>query len=199
MLRIDKEKPGNCRKGLEKLVFKFIDEKINNWDAIIFSDYNKGFVSSNLAKKVIEIAERKKIPVVVDTKNKNIAHYEGATVITPNAKEALAITNIEKAEIAGKIIAKRYKIKNVLITKGSQGMTLCYGNKIINISVFSKEVYDVTGAGDTVVSVLAISLSSGFSLVEAAYISNVAAGIVVGKVGTSTVSLKELQDNLLKL
>lgn len=201
LLRIDYEKVSYQEKDYEEKTLKFISDKIKQIDAIIVSDYAKGVITKNLMQNLIELCKTNKKIIVVDPKPKHIAYYKDATLITPNTKEAYEITNLaesydEDINVMGnKIIQKTNS--DVLITRGEKGMSLFEKDgKITHIPTKTKEVYDVTGAGDTVVAVLALSLASGASTEQAAIIANHAAGIVVGKIGTSTASIAELKTSL---
>jgi D-beta-D-heptose 7-phosphate kinase/D-beta-D-heptose 1-phosphate adenosyltransferase len=170
-------------------------------DAVVLSDYNKGVLSAALVARIIGIARDHGIPVVADPKNRDVRTYAGASVLTPNASEAAAFANIAcdtdaSAEKAAKIIRDRAEVDAVVITRGGHGMTIYnpgHGqDKPLNISTIAREVFDVSGAGDTVVATLSLALAGGLDVTTAARIANVAAGIVVGKKGTAVVSVREL-------
>lgn len=144
-------------------------------DAFIISDYNKGAVPDGIG----EIIHKARVPVIVDSKTKDWSRFAGATVITPNLKEYRESINHEAAEYT-------------LVTQGSEGMMLINGDHADMIPSVAKQVYDVSGAGDTVVAVLAIELAKGTPMLEAAKIANRAAGIVVGKRGTAVITPDEL-------
>ncbi len=186
ILRIDKKHAYEIVKGVKE----------SGVNAVIVSDYGKGVVSDYL------IDELKKIGVfiAVDPKIKNAYAYNGVDIITPNLKEAQEISGIEidafpnGIELAAKKIIKKTKCRYLLITEGEKGMSLFDENGLIlKQESQAKEVYDVTGAGDTVIAVLTAAISSGFDIKDAVALSNAAAGIVVGKMGTATVSLEELR------
>ncbi len=186
ILRIDKKHAYEIVKGVKE----------SGVNAVIVSDYGKGVVSDYL------IDELKKIGVfiAVDPKIKNAYAYNGVDIITPNLKEAQEISGIEidafpnGIELAAKKIIKKTKCRYLLITEGEKGMSLFDENGLIlKQESQAKEVYDVTGAGDTVIAVLTAAISSGFDIKDAVALSNAAAGIVVGKMGTATVSLEELK------
>jgi D-beta-D-heptose 7-phosphate kinase/D-beta-D-heptose 1-phosphate adenosyltransferase len=151
---------------------------------------------------VIKAARRKKIPVLVDPHLKTPAGwYAGATLLTPNKKEAEALAGVKIVDSqslmqAGSAILRQTRAESLIITLGKEGMAIFKGPgvKPILIPTFAREVYDVSGAGDTVISVLALSLASGAKLEEAAYISNLAAGVEVSKRGTATVSPQEITE-----
>ncbi|MBN1570074.1 MAG: D-glycero-beta-D-manno-heptose-7-phosphate kinase [Acidobacteria bacterium] len=167
-------------------------------DAVVVSDYAKGLISAALMKQTLPLAKSAKKIVCIDPKMRKLSVYKPATVITPNtieAEHASGITIFGKQDLvrAGKKIIKESGIEHLLITRGEEGMALFESNsRITYIPTVAREVYDVTGAGDTVISTLALSLVSGLSILHAAILSNIAAGIVVGKLGTASASPDEL-------
>ena len=169
-------------------------------DGLIISDYAKGVISKKLISPIIKEAGERNIPIFVDPKPKNKRFYDFVDYITPNLSEAEQMTGVEitgKADIeqAARIIKKELSCKAVLITMGSRGMGLLDKEMdFLSIETFAKEIFDVTGAGDTVIAAFALSIIAGLSPREAAHISNAAAGIVVGKLGTATVSTDEIRD-----
>jgi len=200
LVRVDYEKKGNVSKYVEKDIIRRFSKLINKVDAVVISDYAKGIIDKNTAEKIIEIAKRNKKILVVDPKPEHKDYYKNVSLITPNYTEASIMTNIEQEN--DNIIAIGKKLlrelnSTILITKGEKGMSLFEKNgKITEITTKSKEVYDVTGAGDTVVAVVALALASGANIKEAAILANHAAGIVVGKVGTSKVTINEISKSL---
>jgi rfaE bifunctional protein kinase chain/domain len=197
VLRVDKESTDCIEKYTEKKIIDFISENIENWDALIVSDYSKGLVTKTLAQKIISISNGYNKFIIGDTKPIHVPYFKNVSLLTPNLKEAREITGITDVKKAGKTIQKRFNC-NVLITQGPQGMMLFEGNKVNHFPVKAQEVFDVAGAGDTVVAGMALSIASGSNLEEATIIANHAAGIVVGKVGTATVSIDELKEGLKK-
>jgi len=194
LLRIDYEKRGYLEKELEVKIIDFIKKKINEIDAIVISDYAKGVITENLMKEIKNIAENKAI--IVDPKPKHMNFYKNVSLITPNTKEAKEMTNKEDIEDVGKELLTKLNCP-VLITRGEKGMSLFEKNgNITNIPTKAKEVYDVSGAGDTVVATLTLALVSGATIKEAAIVANHAAGIKVGKIGTSTVKVEEIKKDL---
>jgi len=167
-------------------------------DAVIVSDYAKGLISESLLKQTLPLAKSARKIVCVDPKMRKFSVYRPATIITPNTAEAehasgIAITGTQDLVRAGRKILKESGIEHLLVTRGEEGMALFErGSGITHIPTVAQEVYDVTGAGDTVISTLALSLVSGLSLLAAAVLSNIAAGIVVGKLGTASASPDEL-------
>lgn len=169
--------------------------------AMIFSDYGKGMVKK--AAEFIALAKQQDIPVIVDPKGTDFTYYQGATVLTPNRKEFEAVVGVCDSEeaIATKAFALIHSLnlKALLLTRGEQGMSLFQlGLPALHLPARTHDVYDVTGAGDTVAAVLAMMLGGGESLPQAATLANVAAGLVVGKLGAATVELSELQNTLVQ-
>lgn len=205
VVRFDKEIKGRFAPNIEKELLQRIEALIPKMSAVIISDYGKGVVSKAVLKKAIALALKHNIPVNVDPKIENFTSYKKVTCITPNLSEAIAgmkcsdVSSDEEVEVLGKKILKKLDAESVLITRGEKGMTLFEKHGTTkHIPTRAREVFDVTGAGDTVISVFTLALSSKASLMEAAELSNFAAGIVVGKLGTATVSPQELRDILSK-
>ena len=203
LLRFDYEKKGYIDAKTENNILNFIYEKINEVDAIVVSDYAKGVITKGLMDKLIMLCKEKNKITIVDPKPKNKEFYKNVTLITPNHSEAHQMSSFSEEEISDSDVEKigRQLLKsfnsNVLITRGEKGMSLFEKNgSITNIPTFAKEVYDIIGAGDTVVAAVALALASQASFEEAAIIANHAAGITVGKVGTSTVSTEELSKRI---
>ncbi len=200
VVRVDWEKKSAISPNLENQMYQFIQEE--KYDGILISDYNKGTLSKSLMNKVLPYAQEKKIPVFVDPKIDNFFLFSPVTLITPNHNEAERIihhacdTNAQ-AEEAGERILSRISSRYLILKRGEQGMTVFEkGKKAYHIPTTAREVYDVTGAGDTVIAVGALALLSGASIRQAALLANTAAGIVVGKLGTATLSTEELIDGL---
>lgn len=194
VVRIDKEKKLALAPAVVKKMHASIKKIMPKIDAVIFSDYNKGMITRQTVEEIIDMAKGKII--AVDPKPKNISVFHGITIITPNKKEAAEATNItidskEALSHAGMELLSMLNAKAVLITKGEEGMSLFEHGKEDSIPTVAKEVYDVTGAGDTVVSVVTLALAAGSNFREAAVMANVAAGIVVGEMGVATVTPKQ--------
>jgi rfaE bifunctional protein kinase chain/domain len=203
LLRFDYEKKGDVDKKTENNIFEFICKKIGEVDAVIVSDYAKGAITKSLMEKLIGLCKEKNKIIVVDPKPKHKDFYKNITLITPNHTEAHKMSSFSEEEISDINIEKIGKSllqelnSNVLVTKGEKGMSLFEKNgKITSIPTFAKEVYDIIGAGDTVVATVALALASGASFEEAAIIANHAAGITVGKIGTSDVSTEEIRKSI---
>ncbi|MDP7244756.1 MAG: D-glycero-beta-D-manno-heptose-7-phosphate kinase [Flavobacteriales bacterium] len=202
LLRFDYEKKGYVNSKTENSIFDFISKKIDDINAVIVSDYAKGTITKNLMERLIVLCKEKNKIIVVDPKPKHKDFYKNATLITPNNTEAHQMTHFleEEADDNVEKIGKQLLAElnsNILITTGEKGMSLFEKDgKVTNIPTFAKEVYDIIGAGDTSVAAVALALASGASFEEAATIANHAAGITVGKVGTSTVSIDELKKSI---
>lgn len=198
VVRVDREGRGLLGPGAISQLMEHMRRIIPTVDAVAISDYAKGVVTPDLAAEVIGLARRHEKVVVVDPKVKNIANYAGCTVITPNHHEAGEATGIrivdrESIRRAASILFEQVKCDAVLITCGERGMVLFEGNgRVTPIDTVARQVFDVTGAGDTVISSLALGLACGASLPDAAVVANFAAGIVVGKVGTATADPEEI-------
>jgi len=203
LLRFDYENEGYVNDETENDIFEFISKKIDEIDAIIVSDYAKGVIKGSLMKKLISFCNEKNKKIIIDPKPKHKDFYKNATLIAPNHTEAYQMIGSSENEDTngdiekiGKQLLKEIN-SNVLITKGEKGMSLFEkGGRIINIPTFAKEVFDIIGAGDTSVATITLALVSGASFEEAAIIANYAAGITVGKIGTSTVSIEELEKSI---
>ncbi len=200
MVRIDRESKIQISAQVFDKIESFIKEESKNVDAILISDYGKGIINKRILKVCINIAKKLGIPISVDPKIEHFLDYKYVTVITPNTNEAVLGMRLHKKNLSdkeiyilGEKILSKLKSEAVVITRGEKGMSLFQKYGVVhNIPTRAKEVYDVTGAGDTVISTLTLALACGASMVSACEIANYAAGVVVGKVGTATVSVEEL-------
>ncbi|MBM3202366.1 bifunctional D-glycero-beta-D-manno-heptose-7-phosphate kinase/D-glycero-beta-D-manno-heptose 1-phosphate adenylyltransferase HldE [Candidatus Woesearchaeota archaeon] len=166
---------------------------------VVLSDYGKGTLASVTA--LIEQARQAGCPVLVDPKGTDFSRYRGARLVTPNRSEFEAVVGVCQTEdelvTRGLALLQRHALEALLITRGEQGMTLLEPGQLpLHLPAHAKEVYDVTGAGDTVIAVLAIALAAGVALADATRLANLAAGLVVGKLGTASVTREELEDAL---
>ena len=198
MLRIDKEQKEPVPNDYIEFVKKNLWRIFEDIDIVVISDYDKGIISAEFAHMIIQYANSKNIPIIVDPKGKNFDKYRGATVCTPNIEElSLAtgeyVATEEEIEASAKILMNK-GIHSILVTKSDKGMSLVTKEKKADFPVMAKEVADVTGAGDTVVATLSVALGSGFPFDESCAMANQAASIVVQKFGTAVVSLQELRD-----
>jgi len=200
MLRVDYEDTHSLSAVVQKRVLSAALKAVKHSSALIIEDYSKGLLNEVMMKAVITAARKRKIPVLVDPHLKTPARwYSGATLLTPNKKEAEALAGMkiegdESLLKAGQTIMRETRADSLIITLGKDGMAIFKSAKAkpVLIPTFAREVYDVSGAGDTVISVLALSLASGAKLEEAAFVSNLAAGVEVSKRGTATVSPQEI-------
>ena len=198
IVRYDMEGRQELKGTLQKRLLRYVESRIRELSCIIVSDYAKGVVSSALMAELTRMAALRKIPVIVDPKVEHFSYYKGVTVITPNHLEATQAAGLhgdddQTINEAGAVIRQRLGCQSVLITRGEKGMSLYEGEGTSwHLPTQARQVYDVTGAGDTVIGTLALALATGASMREAATLANHAAGIVVGMVGTATVTPKQL-------
>jgi D-beta-D-heptose 7-phosphate kinase/D-beta-D-heptose 1-phosphate adenosyltransferase len=202
ILRIDKEDNRPITAKTENKLIQYINQVIPEMDGVICSDYHKGVLTDKVIKAIMHRAQKSKKPVIVDPKSSDFSLYKGATVITPNAREVarsvpIKIEDKEDLGRAAEYLLNLTRAQAILITRGKDGMVL-YQNKekFVSIPTVAKEVFDVTGAGDTVISVFSMAVFVGFNFQEAAWLSNMAASVVVGKVGTAVVTLEEINEFL---
>ena len=198
VVRFDRELRSDIRpQSLERLLH-MIAKNLDNMDGIVVSDYGKGVISSALMKGLRDLVRDVPVMIAVDPKTGNFEYYHEVDVITPNHHEAgtfchMDIVDQETLIQAGRHMLKDLNCRSVLITQGKDGMTLFEnGGAITPLPTVARQVFDVTGAGDTVISTFSLGLASGLDLRSAAILSNFAAGIVVGEVGTSTVKAEDL-------
>jgi len=203
LVRYDTEKADAISGVLEARISRYVAACIRSASALVVSDYAKGVVTPRVMADLTELADRHGIPVIVDPKVAHIGRYKGVTVITPNhleAAQAAGLHGDDEATLldAGRQLHQRLGCRAVLITRGERGMSLVEGGgKVTHIPTVARQVFDVTGAGDTVVATLALALSAGATMRQAAVLANHAAGIVVGMVGTGTVTAAQLDEALL--
>lgn len=204
LLRIDEEGRFNGYHGCYDCIISEVAQVMaaNEIGAVVISDYNKGVVSREVAVQVIKNCRASGIPVLVDPKYGDWSVYAGATLIKPNLAELGHAFNMRVDKDIKKVIGlahslmKSHNLESVLVTMGPRGMLVVDGYRQEHIPSLAKEVFDVSGAGDTVIATVAACLCSGYELSAAARISNVAAGIVVGKLGTAPITMKELMAEL---
>ncbi|HEX3744902.1 MAG TPA: D-glycero-beta-D-manno-heptose-7-phosphate kinase [Bryobacteraceae bacterium] len=202
LLRIDAESRAPMTSELREKMLAGVRSELPKLSALIVSDYDKGVVSRPIFDTLLAACLRARVPIVLDPKAFDLSDVGPVTVITPNEREAerfsgFPVDNDSAAERAGQALLEKTGARNILITRGEHGMSLIPADgKIVHMPTQSKEVYDVTGAGDTVVAVLALALAAGRTVLDAACLANTAAGIVVGKMGTATVDREELESAL---
>jgi rfaE bifunctional protein kinase chain/domain len=198
VVRADRESRRPVTANIEDQIIVQLKQILADASAFVVSDYDKGVVTPRILDEILPFAYER-LPVLVDPKLRNFDSYRPANLITPNHHEALRMSNMEDDSDEGlrdaaKAIQKRLNCDAVLITRGDKGMMLLGGNdETAYVKTAAREVYDVTGAGDTVIAALAAGLAAGATMIEAAMFANQAAGIVVGKVGTATASVDELR------
>jgi len=198
IVRADRERRTPVERAAEDQLIETLIAALQEADAFVVSDYDKGAVTPRVLAEILPRATKRKIPVLIDPKIRNFDSYRPATLVTPNHHEALRLTNSEDDTDEGmaraaRNLRERLGCESVLITRGEQGMMLLENDAApVYVATVAREVYDVTGAGDTVIATLSAALASGASLTEAAALANHAAGIVVGKLGTATASVEEL-------
>ena len=200
LVRVDRETTDRPKVSTFRRLSKFLTEKMEDFDGIVISDYGKGLLTGRLIQTIVKKAKKSKKLIMVDPKLKNFFSYKGATVITPNTNEAseasrIPVTDQFSVEKMGRNLLRRLKCNALVITQGEKGMTIFEPHqKPYRVPTVAKEVYDVTGAGDTVIGTMGLALGTGraVSYKDAASLANYAAGIVVGKVGTATASKEEL-------
>ncbi len=202
VVRVDDENNTPISPTESNSAFTHIEKMFENADIVIISDYAKGFLTENLLSRLITkcAAENKKI--LVDPKGKDYSKYKGATLLTPNQTEATEACGFEDSaenlvEKAGKTLLERISTDSILITLGEKGMALFQKDgEIYRFDALARKVYDVTGAGDTVIAALAVAIGAGQSFFEAARIANIAAGLVVEQIGTTAINIETLEDAL---
>lgn len=202
IVRLDYEQrlevPEKTKEEFKTQVAKLIREN----PTLVISDYGKGMISEEFCTFLISVAKQHGTKVIVDPKGQNWAKYTGADLITPNVKELGDIighplsNDDETIEASAKEIIRQYNLEAILVTRSEKGMSLINKQETIHIPTHSQEVFDVSGAGDTVVAALALALNAGKDIKESIRIANIAAGIVVQKIGTATLTREELEKNL---
>ncbi len=198
LVRIDRETTRHPKVSTLRSLSEYLKQNIKSFDGVILSDYGKGLLTRGVVRDVIRKVRQTGKFVMVDPKIKNFFFYRGATVVTPNTAEAssasrISITDEASLNRAGRNLLKRLRCDALVITRGEDGMAIFEPHqKPFLVPTEAKEVYDVTGAGDTVIGTMALALGAGASIRRATELANHAAGIVVGKVGTATVDQEEL-------
>jgi len=197
--RLDIEKNTPLTAQVKKELLDTIGKQIKTHELVVISDYDKGVVNPESSAFIILEAKKHGIPVIVDPKKKDWSLYKGATLVTPNLKEFNEICHrlqLEDGELvgSGKYVKDMYDLENLLITLSDKGMMLITKDGHQHIETVKKEVFDVSGAGDTVIATLAACLATGYNMQKSVEIANIAAGIVVGKFGTAPVTIEELQN-----
>jgi len=198
ILRLDKEARHFIRPENEEKLIEYLKKTIDKFSCILVSDYAKGVITPKVSNYAINLAKKNNKLIIVDPKGSDFSKYKGATLLTPNQKETeiackTRVTNENSLIRSGIRLLNDLDLKSILITRGEEGMILIENKKnVYHIPTYAKEVFDVTGAGDTVLSTFGLSVSSGASHFESAKIANLAACIAVGKLGTAVVTKEEI-------
>jgi D-glycero-beta-D-manno-heptose-7-phosphate kinase len=198
VVRADREQSDDIGPDVEAALLARLRAVLPQVAAVVVSDYQKGVVTPGVMRALRRAARRHRLPLLVDPKVRHLELYRDATLVTPNQLEAeqatgIRIRNLEDLQAAGRRILAAVRCEAALITRGEHGMSLFRaGRRPLHIPTTAREVFDVTGAGDTVIATLALALAARAPLAAAAILANLAAGVVVGKLGTATVSAEEL-------
>lgn len=198
VLRYDMESIDDINENSHKQIIQTLEKNIDKYSSIILSDYGKGVLTTNLTKEIIKIANKNSIKVLVDPKGKDYSKYKGSYTLTPNKKEAMEATNIDIKDESSliealKSLKTQCNLEVSLITLSEQGIAIFDDELTIKPTV-AREVYDVTGAGDTVIASIAFALGNNLDIKDAIYFANLAAGVVVGKIGSATTTLDEIYE-----
>jgi D-beta-D-heptose 7-phosphate kinase/D-beta-D-heptose 1-phosphate adenosyltransferase len=198
VVRVDREDRTRLSQGIKQKVINRLKELLPKVDAVIISDYEKGVVTKEICQALIKLAQKNKKTIAIDPKGIDYSKYRGATVITPNLREAAIAARtvvVDEGSLnrAGKTLLNQLKSRYLLVTRGKDGMTLFDAKSSTYIPAIPREVFDITGAGDTVIATLSLALAGGASMKEAATLANYAGSIVVEKIGTATCSREELE------
>ena len=199
VVRLDRDPSDSPSARVRARLRTFIQRHIHNFDVCVVSDYGKGLIEADLLDLLAGLRTQLGFVYVIDPKRRNFAHYHGASLMKPNKEEAgqatqLDMVNDAALQQAGTQLLDVWDAEAVLVSRGEEGMSLFQpGRRAAHFSTTAREVFDVTGAGDTVVAVCALALGAGAGLETATMLANHAAGIVVGKVGTATVTREELK------
>ena len=204
VVRIDKEKTDHLSGKVISKIIDYAESMMDEIDAVIIEDYGKGVITPKLLSKLMPLARSRKKIISVDPKEEHFEYYKGASAVTPNNHEAAKAVGFEIKDDptlvkAGRAILKKLKCRIALITLGENGMAVFQRSKpMAHIPTVAQEVFDVSGAGDTVIAAYTLALASGADPIAAAHIANYAAGIVVGKVGIAVVTPEELEERIKK-
>jgi rfaE bifunctional protein kinase chain/domain len=197
VVRADRESRTPVSAKIEEKIVSCLNDELKRADAFVVSDYDKGVITPAILREILPVAYGQ-VPVLIDPKLRNFNFYRPATLVTPNHFEALRMSDSEDtsndgSHHAARVIREKLGCDAVLITRGDRGMLLLGADgEPVYVETAAREVYDVTGAGDTVIAALAGALATGATMLEAASLANHAAGVVVGKVGTATATAAEL-------
>ena len=202
LLRVDFEHKQYLSEAVESQVLRRFEKLAPDADVVIVEDYAKGLLSPRLMDQLMSVAKKHSKPVIVDPNPKSSPSlYQGVHLMTPNRDEAVALSGVDYDELrdlpdlllkVGEKLKKDLNLKYLVMTRGKEGMSLFSQEEVVHLPTFAKQVFDVTGAGDTVIAALGLALASGEELVSSCVVANLAAGVVVGKVGCVPCSVEEL-------
>lgn len=198
VLRADRESDGDVSNGIRAALLGLAAKEARDCGVVVLSDYGKGVLTPDSIRGLIAAAKSAGRPVIIDPKGRDFSRYRGATVITPNRRELAEATGMpvdsdDAIVAAARRVIETCGIESILVTRSEEGMTLVPGRaSVLHVPAEAREVFDVSGAGDTAVATLAVAMAAGISLADAVRLANAAAGIVVGKVGTAVVHADEL-------
>jgi len=204
VVRADREVKDEISTELQDRAMRILEDRRGQLKGLIISDYGKGVITKKLLKRLIEFCLKNDIFIAVDPKDTNFPRYKKVSLITPNHHEAgfaygTRIINEETLNVVGKGLLEKLEARSILITRGEKGMALFQAGKDVKlIPTVAKKVYDVTGAGDTVIASFVSAVAAGATLEEATVISNQAAGVVVGEVGTAVITKEALKEAFVK-
>lgn len=199
LIRLDEEDTDQVADGIAQDLLSHFERLLSGKQAVICSDYGKGLLTGRICTDIIALCRRRQVPVLIDPKGKDWGRYRGATCVTPNEPELSVVAEGfigSEADLVREAVKlqKQFDLEQLLVTRGARGMMLIDNRSQARIiAAKPREVFDVSGAGDTVIALLAAGVAAGFGWLKAAQIANAAAGVVVGKVGTHAINLDELQ------
>ena len=203
LLRVDREVSSGILAETQRQLVQYVSAHIQEWDAVVLSDYCKGvFAEPEFVKALIRICNENHVIVAIDSKSRDIAAFRNADFVKPNNLELenavdIKITDQESLDRAGKKYLAVSGAKSIIVTRGAEGISIFeHGKERRDYSSKAVQVFDVTGAGDTVISAITLGVASGLSLDESVILANIAAGVVIGKRGTATVSTDELMEKI---
>lgn len=200
LLRIDREVIIPLSADLESKILSRLEELIPSVDVVAISDYGKGFLSSRILEAALLLAKRAKIPSIVDPKGSDFSKYRGATVLKPNLTEAYTAAKLPPTASLDEVAGQLQSLAEILlITRSEAGISVFTQNTRSDFPVRSKEVKDVTGAGDTVLAMISLGFAHGLSMEQMVYLANVAAGLAIERVGCAQITLSELAQRLLEI
>jgi len=202
MLRLDVETPGGYPSEAFEQLLRQVDQEIEQADVLVLSDYAKGVLTEEVCQHAIQTARRRGIPVLVDPKHRSFARYRGATTICPNLQELSVATGLPKVQLAANLdlardMVREFELESLTVTLSEKGIAVLTADEQMMAPAVARQVFDVSGAGDTVLATLAVAYACGLDARTAIELANVAASIVVGKVGTVPVTMTELMHSLM--